>query len=65
MSELTPERQKRIGLDLRYVAKEIDAAKDLLDRKQKDQRAVWEKLDLVDGRLRDLSAYLGLFSQRK
>ena len=63
MSELTPERQKTIGRDLRYVAEHIDTAKDLLDRKQKGQRAVWEELDLVDGRLRDLSAYLDLFSE--
>lgn len=65
MPELTRERQKVIGKDLRYVAEHIETAKGLLDRKQKDQRAVWGELDLVEARLQGLSLYLGLFSDKE
>jgi hypothetical protein len=62
MEELTIERQKTIGRNLREVARYIDKAKAGLDRQKKEQRAVWEVLDLAEGRLRSLSAYLSLFS---
>jgi hypothetical protein len=51
MVELTDERQQTIGRDLRAVATFIEAAKDGLDRKKKEQQAVWELLDLAEGRL--------------
>ena len=62
MVELTVERQKTIGRDLRAVANYIEKAKNGLDRRKKEQRAVWELLDLAEGKLQGLSVYLGLFS---
>jgi hypothetical protein len=62
MVELTDERQQTIGRDLRAVATFIEAAKDGLDRKKKEQRAVWDLLDLAEARLQALSLYLGLIS---
>ena len=62
MIELTVERQKTIGRNLDAVATLIEKAKDGLDRKKKEQRAVWDLLDGAEARLQSLSLYLGRLS---
>ena len=63
MKELTVESQKIIEYHLRGVANFVEKAKNGLDRKKKEQRDVWDQLDLAESRLMSLSLFLGLISE--
>lgn len=60
MPNLTDAEDAAIGRDLTVIANHLRAAKDGLNRRKENERAVWNQLDLAEARLQAMSMFLSL-----